>query len=206
MPLQAIDLKIDPDVQDTTECEQELIAAADARKRSFLRRRPDITTLLNSDPDAFCHGVRELLHRGILGGLSFCEWGSGIGMISALAAQNGLEAYGVEMEADFVAEARALCCDFALATTLACGSFVPAETANDFHVVGTYGATDWRITTDLDVYGLLGRRCSEMDLIYAYPWPREVALYEQLFDLTAHKDAILWLYRQGDTARLLVKT
>jgi len=203
--LQVTRLAIEVDGEDIRELEKGLIRDAEARIRSFLRGSPDVTTLLSSDPGAFCRGLTTLRRQGILRGGNFCEWGSGIGLIAGLAALNGFQAYGVEREAAFVAEARALCRDFSLAANFVCGSFVPPEVAGRFAVVGTYGATDWRVTRELDVYEALGRRCSEMDLIYAYPWPREVTLYEQLFDLTAKKGAALWLYRQGERSSLSVK-
>lgn len=206
MTLQAIALQIDADVRDTTESEMELINASEKRTQGFLRRSRGVTALLRSDPHAFCRSMRMLRCLGILQGHSFCEWGSGIGTMTALAALSGFDAYGIEREAAFIAEARALCCDFSLAASFVCGSFVPPQIAERFSVVGTYGATDWSITMGLDVYGVLGRRCSEMDLIYAYPWPREITLYEQLFDLTAKKEAVLWLHRQGERPSVMIKT
>jgi hypothetical protein len=205
MTLKAIGLRIDLDVGDISESERELIAAGEMRIRSLLVRKPDVTTLLASDPQAFCRGLKALRRQGILKGRYFCDWGSGIGLISGLAALNGFEAYGVEVEAAFVAEADALCSSFSLTASFVRGSFVPSDISGCFGVLGTYGATDWSITRELDVYDALGRNCAAMDLIYAYPWPREVHLYERLFDLTAKKGAVLWLYRHGERPSLVVK-
>ena len=205
MTLQAIELDMSEGFESLSEPEQLFIEAAAEHVRSFLSRNRNVTTLLGSDPQAFCLGLKALRRQGILRGRNFCDWGSGIGVISGLAALNGFDAYGIELEPAFVIEADALCRDFSLPAKFVCGSFVPAGIDESFGVVGTYGATDWRITRGRDVYDVLGRHCSEMDLIYAYPWPREVALYEQLFDLAARSGAILWLYRQGEGPRLLVK-
>jgi len=192
------------EVEAPTAAEEVLITAAEARIRRFGRRHPEVTTLLNSDPRAFCRGLHALRQQGRLAGNRFCDWGSGIGLLCALAALDGFDAYGIETEPGFVAEAAALCRDFSLAVRFACGSFVPP--ASGFRVVGTYGATDWRAEAGRDLYAELGRRCQEMDLIYAYPWPRELPLYQELFDSTARAGAVLWLYRHGEAPELSLKT
>ena len=55
-------------------------------------------------------------------------------------------------------------------------------------------------------HGALGMSPEEFDLIYAYPWPDEEWLVEELFDaharpgallLTYHGDRGLWLRRKG---------
>lgn len=204
MTLEALSLATDRD--SPTAAEEVLVAAGEARIASFRDRNPAVTTLLTSDPRAFCAGLHALHRQHILAGSRFCDWGSGIGLLCALAALNGLDAHGIESEAAFVAEADGLCRDFSLAARFVCGSFVPAESSERFRVVGTYGATDWRAEEGRDVYAELGRRCAEMDLIYAYPWPRELPLYEQLFDVTARPGAVLWLYRHGDSPKLMIKT
>ena len=61
------------------------------------------------------------------------------------------------------------------------------------------------ITPDRDLYAELGCRVDEMNVIYAYPWPRETDLYESLFDHVAGEGAILWLYRKEATPKLLRK-
>ena len=98
-----------------------------------------------------------------------------------------------------------MCRDFSLRAEFVCGSVIPGAIREHFAVIGTYGARDWQVTKEINVYHALGRQCSEMDLMPAYPGPREVALYEQLFDLTAKTGAVLWLYRQGLSSRVVVK-
>lgn len=181
------------------------MVAATRRHEGFLARNPGVTTLLGSDPFAFCAGLRALRGLDQLIGRRFCDWGSGLGTMTALAALNGLDATGIEIEPAFVAEARALCAELAVPARFACGSFIASDLGERFAVTGTYGATRWAIPPPPDAYSLLGTRVSEMDLIYAYPWPREVALYEHLFELTARRGAVLWLYLQGEAPRLLVK-
>jgi len=198
-------LSIDFPIAAPDECEQAFIASATRRAQDFIRRNPNVTTLLGSDPLAFCSGLHALRRLDLLSGRNFCDWGSGIGTIAGLAALNGFDAYGIEIEPAFVAEARELCSELGVPVRFACGSFICREIADQFAVTGTYGATDWRISPGQDDYSVLGTHVWEMDLIYAYPWPRELSLYEELFDLTAHGGAVLWLYRQREPPRILVK-
>ena len=203
MPLKP--LPIQPSPVAPSDREQAFIAAATHRSEDFLAQNPGVTTLLRSDPVAFCAGMRALRGLDLLTGRRFCDWGSGIGTMTGLAGLNGLEAMGIEIEPAFVAEARALCAELAVPARFACGSFIASDLGERFAVPGIYGATDWQVPAPPDAYSLLGTSVSEMDLIYAYPWPREVALYEHLFELTARRGAVLWLYLQGEAPRLLVK-
>jgi hypothetical protein len=206
MTLRALQLSLCADAGELSESERAFIGLAAARRRAFLARNPDVTTLLGSDPVAFGRGLKKLLRRGLVSGRSFCDWGSGMGTIAGLAAINGMNAHGIELEPRFVEAAAALCRDDGLPVSFVCGSFVPAGLEERFRVVGTYGATDWDACRERDAYRALGTSIAEMDLIYAYPWPREVRLYEALFDLAARPGAVLWLYRQGEEPRLLTKT
>lgn len=203
MPLTSLTITFTPITP--SKREQAFLAAATRRGEDLLTRNPLATTLLRSDPLAFCAGLRALRDLDLLAGRRFCDWGSGIGTMTGLAALNGFDATGIEIEPAFVAEARALCAEVSVPARFSCGSFISSSLAGRFSVTGTYGATHWAVPPPPDAYHLLGISASEMDLIYAYPWPREVALYEQLFELTARHGAVLWLYRQGEAPRVLVK-
>ncbi|MCP4304261.1 MAG: hypothetical protein GY788_05135, partial [bacterium] len=108
MTLQAIALDLSGEPDGLSESEQAFIETAAERARGFISRNPNVTTLLGSDPQAFCMGLKALRRQGILSGGNFCDWGSGIGVIAGLAALNGFDAYGVELDPSFVAEADAL--------------------------------------------------------------------------------------------------
>lgn len=166
---------------------------------------PTLPGLLSSDPVQFSRVLRRLKDGAKLSGHHFCEWGSGIGMIAGLAALNGFDAYGIEADPVLYWEAKKLVKAFSLNVVFAQGSFVPVETTGSFFVNGTFGATDWAPTSNRDLYRELGQPLSEMNLVYAYPWPREVPLYEALFDMVACTGAVLWLYRHGSAPKLLQK-
>ncbi len=190
-----------------TALQRELIAAAKARSQRFRERHPQVTTAIASDPVAFSGMLAWLTAQYNLHGQRFCEWGSGLGVISALAQLAGFQACGIEQDAAFVLEAQTLCHAFALDARFVTGSFVPADTAESFQVIGTFGATCWTPPSmDEDAYRQLGHGASEMDIIYAYPWPRETGLYEALFELVAKPGAILWLYLEGRDPILWRKT
>src|SRR5262249_60096653 len=64
---------------------------------------------------------------GGLPGRWFCEWGSGLGVVSCLAAALGLDAWGIETEPALVRAARRLADDFGLPVEFVRGSFIPAS-------------------------------------------------------------------------------
>ncbi|MEA3640547.1 MAG: hypothetical protein VBE63_11465 [Lamprobacter sp.] len=170
------------------------------------RQQPQLTRLLQpSDPIAFCGILRTLKSQYRLRGKRFCEWGSGVGLLTALAALNGLEAIGIEADATLVKEAQKTFPPTDRGPRFAQGSFVPPQVTGHFQVVGTYGATIWKPSTERDPYAAFNRSCTDFDLIYAYPWPREIGLYEALFERCAGNGALLWLFIQGEAPRLLEK-
>ena len=185
--------------------EASFIETVRMRADEISQYNPNLPGLLSSDPAQFSHVLKRLTDEAILNGQHFCEWGSGIGMIAGLAAINGFDAYGIEADSVLYWEAGKLVKAFALNVVFAQGSFVPAESTGRFVVNGTFGATDWAPTEHRDLYAELGQPLSEMNLVYAYPWPREVPFYQALFDLVACEGAVLWLYRHGSAPKLLQK-
>lgn len=206
MPLIPVDITSIGREAEPTELEQRAIAAASAAVARVEQLQPEVARLLqHSDPLAFCAGLRWLQAEQRLRGPHFCEWGSGIGLLTALAALNGLDAVGIEADSILVELARETFPPSDQGPRFAQGSFVPRQVAEDFQVVGTYGATIWQPSPNSDPYAELGLACRQIDLLYAYPWPREIGLYEALFEQCASPGALLWLYIQGGAPRLLEK-
>src|SRR5437870_6450406 len=56
----------------------------------------------------------------------FCEWGSGFGTATCLAALLGYEAYGLEIDEELVRLARAIARRLGIPVTMLCTSFLPA--------------------------------------------------------------------------------
>lgn len=104
---------------------------------------------------------------------TFLEWGSGTGVVTIMAGMLGWAAYGIEIEPDLVERSRRLaegyCCDVEFGT----GNFIPES----------YIATDeWqgKLREDESGYSALELQLNEFDLVYAYPWPDEIALFDDI--------------------------
>ena len=132
--------------------------------------------------------LRGLADAGTLRGDQFCEWGSGLGVVTGLAALAGLAAVGIECEPTLVEESRRLAERFDLAAEFVCGSFVPP--GGESRVV-TEGNYSWFTTSSDHAYTELGLDVSDFDLVFAYPWPDEEAVTAKLFDRFAGPGACL---------------
>ena len=143
--------------------------------------------------------LRALVDNPLIRGNRFCEWGSGFGVVTCLAAMLDYEACGIEIEAELVEEARRLADDYSLTTEFVVGSFVPPGGESRVYAGGEYA---W-MTTDSDyAYGELGLDPDDMDIIFAYPWPDEEAVTSELFDRYAGPGAVLITHHGGDDFRL----
>jgi hypothetical protein len=137
--------------------------------------------------------LRELARLESSVGKTFCEWGSGFGVITCLARMLDFQACGIEIEQDLVAAARQLAADYALDVTYFEGSYKPP---------GTYDES-------LDEHSLhveLGFPPMEFDLIFVYPWPSEEKVVEMLIDRFAKPGTSLLTYHGGGRVRLRSKT
>ncbi|MEM1028028.1 MAG: hypothetical protein AAGJ38_08080 [Planctomycetota bacterium] len=125
----------------------------------------------------------------------FCEWGSGLGVVTGLAAQLGFAACGIEIERDLVELAEGLMQDHDLDVEFAHGSFIP-ESAEHLADVQDDLATLGRGVAD--GYDELGLDPDDFGLIYAYPWPGEEEVIETIFDAVAASGALLLTYRSTE--------
>ncbi|MEE9405318.1 MAG: hypothetical protein V3V20_10515 [Algisphaera sp.] len=126
----------------------------------------------------------------------FCEWGSGFGVVAALAQQMGFDACGIESQSDLVAAARLLAEDHHLAVDFVHGSYIPeaAEHLADFQDDLATLARNMA-----DGYDELGHDPEDFGVIYAFPWPGEEVFVETLFEQVAAVGALLLTYRStGD--------
>lgn len=204
MPLAPIEISNAVTETALTTQERRLIEAARQAVARLEHQRPQVARLLQrSDPIAFCALLHALQSQHRLRGPRFCEWGSGIGLITALAALNGLDAVGIEADSTLHMAAQKIFPSVPQGPKFTQGSFVPPQVTGHFRVVGTFGSTIWQPSVTQDPYAKLKLRCTDIDLVYAYPWPREIALYEALFEHCAGPGALLWLFIQGSAPRLL---
>lgn len=206
MPLAKVEIPTAVTGTALTPQEQAHVDAARQAVARLERQQPQVIRLLQrSDPSTFCALLNWLRSQERFRTERFCEWGSGIGLITALAALNGLDAIGIEADPTLVSAAQKTYPPTARGPRFAQGSFVPLQVTGRFQVVGTYGATIWEPSPTGDPYAALNLSCADIDLIYAYPWPREIGLYEALFEHCARAGALLWLFIKGDAPRLVEK-
>src|SRR5437588_11422574 len=125
-----------------------LLREADRRIRRFQRdaRVPGFV------PSDFAH-VYRVLHAlastELSPGRLFCEWGSGFGVVTCLAAMLEYDAVGIEVEAELVDAARDLAGDFGVPATFVHGSYLPAD-------CDTSGEFAWLDTDAADAHAELG--------------------------------------------------
>lgn len=128
--------------------------------------------------------------------VTFLEFGSGLGVATIMASRLGFEAYGIEAKEELVEYAREFADQFAPDAEFATGSFMPDEFEWD------PAAGDESVRTFIDEpggYGELGLDLEDFDLIYAYPWPTEHPLYNNVLRQFARPGAIYLTYdaREG---------
>jgi hypothetical protein len=66
----------------------------------------------------------------------FCEWGSGIGIVTGMAEMLGFDAFGIEIDAQMAAASRELLSDFGLCATIETGDYF--EIGRDSDIYFTY--------------------------------------------------------------------
>ncbi len=133
------------------------------RPGSRFRSSPDTSAPTDS---AVLEALIRLQHRAI----TFLEWGSGLGVVTQMAARLGYHAYGIEAEPLLVELARDLASRFDNPAEFVTGSFVPDQ----FVWQPELGQESERTLLNLpDAYGDLGQELRDFDLVYGYPWPTE---------------------------------
>lgn len=143
--------------------------------------------------------LRALSEGSYTRGQRFCEWGSGFGVVVGLASMLGFDACGIEIEGSLVEESRRLAEDFDLPVEFIHGSFVPRGAEDRVHASGTYS---WLTTEGDYAYDDLDLHVSDLDVIFAYPWPDEEAVVCDLFEEYAGTGAILATYHGNGEFRL----
>jgi len=162
----------------------DLSIATEERARRFIEQRaPEsrIAEFQASNLWVAYLALQELLDRDLVAGRSFCEWGSGMGGVTCLAALLGFDACGIEIEPDLVTEARSLASDFQLPARFYDGSFKPSGAYRGELAMG-------------EVERDLGFEPTRFDVVYVYPWPAEERVILELFDYGASSGSLLVTY------------
>jgi predicted O-methyltransferase YrrM len=183
------------------------VAAVLADGRALLAAhfaRPDLPPghgAIPSDHERVVRGLRSL--RANDPGLRrFLEWGSGLGIVAIAAALLGYDAHGIEWDDAMVAEAQRFASAHGVDVPFVAGSFVPP--GSDALLDRAELTTRTVLQSD-DAYDRLERDLDDFDVVFAYPWPEEEALYRRLFQRGAADGAVLVLYGQLDGVRAFRK-
>ena len=179
-------------------------ALLDEAKRRIERYFEDSPTaeqehaFVPSDFEAAYRALRTIVEQRLAPGRQFCEWGSGFGVVAALAAGLGLRATGIEVDERLVQASRQLARDFSLPVEFVRGNFVPEDEEPDL----APGEIAWLHDDSTDGWAELEMEPDEVDLIYAYPWPGEEHAIEEIFESVAADQALLLTYHGRDGVRL----
>ena len=151
--------------------------------------------------------LRAIVDAKLAPGNSFCEWGSGFGVVASLAAMLKYRAYGIEIESDLVDASKLLAVDFGVPVEFAHGSFIPSggRAYADEACALSNAELFWLVTDADNAYCKLGREPDDFDIVFAYPWPSEEHVIEKLFARYAAVGALLLTYNQFDSVRLQQK-
>lgn len=108
---------------------------------------------------------------------TFLEWGSGLGVVAIMASRLGFQAYGIEVEPRLVDFSMRLAEKHHAPATFATGSFIP----HDFEARLEAGDEFHRTIVDVSsAYDELGMELRDFDLVYAFPWPEELAVFRSI--------------------------
>ena len=153
-----------------------------------------------SVPEIVFAVLEEVTKRNLPPNRVFCEWGSGFGTATCMAALLGYEAYGLEIEEELVRLSRAIARRLGIPVEVICTSMFPkgydwcsgvgrAELVRP-ESFGDYDDEDKRPLR----YDGMEIDVAEIGLFFAYPWPEERELIQELFDAVAAEGAILVAY------------
>ena len=127
--------------------------------------------------------------------LRFLEWGAATGVITIVADLLGFDAYGIELQSDLVATARALAAKFESGARFVAGSFLPSgyewRSRDGDNRIGTLGVGP-------SAYRELGYALDDFDVVFGYPWDGELPLMVDLMSRYGRADAILLLNHVTD--------
>ena len=153
-----------------------------------------------SVPERVFAALEEVTNRNLPPNRVFCEWGSGFGTATCMASLLGYEAYGIEIEEELVRLSRAMARRLRIPVEFICTSMFP-EGYDSYLGVGGAELVRPESCSDHDDeprsplrYNGMDIDVAEIGLFFAYPWPEERELIQELFDAVAAEGAILVAY------------
>jgi hypothetical protein len=153
-----------------------------------------------SVPEIVFAALEEVTKRNLPRNRVFCEWGSGFGTATCMASLLGYEAYGIEIEEELVRLSRAIARRLGIPVEIICTSMFPEGYDSYSGVGGTELVTPESFSNPSDEdrspfrYAGMAIDIANIGLFFAYPWPEEQELIQELFDAIAAEGAILVAY------------
>lgn len=183
------DMPVTPRIGDLPGPVSAFLADADQYIKDYFSVGPDrpIGGFVPSDYPPIYQTLGGLIDLGFDPGL-FCEWGSGFGVVSGLAAMLGHEAHGIEIDSDLIEPARELLEEHDLDVSIHSGSYVPGdfddtEQPEDFEFL--------TVVPGPSAYDEIGLDLDEFDVVFVFPWPGTESLHFEMFDRYAAPGCIL---------------
>ena len=162
------------------------------------------TGFVPSDFPTVYAALREIVELNLHCGESFCEWGSGFGVVACLAAMLEFDAMGIEIDGQLVNQARVLADDHSLSVEFLAGSFI-RSCDEEIVDVGWSNSDEGPFFLHPEADGTAdddGFNPAEFDVVYAYPWPGEQETVLALFEAAAPAGTLLLIYAGDKTVRL----
>ncbi|MAG58657.1 MAG: hypothetical protein CMJ83_20400 [Planctomycetes bacterium] len=135
-------------------------------------------------------------------GPTLIEWGSGFGIVAAMATGLDFEAYGIEIDHGLVEAAEAFSADHERPAVFARGSFIPTDCEE---LTDAIPDSNW-LTTGPSGYPELGLEPDDFDVVYVYPWPGEEDVVSGLFEHISAEGTLLVTYHGMEDIRVRRKT
>lgn len=181
----------------------EMIDEANERIEAFmLADQAVIENFVTCDFHLLAHAMEWIKQNHLTTGNRFCEWGCGFGIAAMLAAIDGMESVGIEIESDLVDQASDLADALGINARFYCDSFVPREAAEPLEEFSDVKHVD---TQESDVYQEIGLAIDDFDLFFAFPWPGENGFFETVLDCCGASGSMLLTYRGREGMHLLRK-
>ena len=130
-----------------------MVARANALVRDALENLPGVQRagFVCSELSAVEAALQFVIRGDLARGPIFCEWGSGLGAVCAVASSLDFEVYGIEIQAELVDAAREVVAELGLEAEFAHGSFLlPGD---EPLVAGCYNT---HAVVSMDAYNDLG--------------------------------------------------
>lgn len=202
MPL--INVALAPSTDPLPSLIRELILEANQRVNQFMSDRPK--PLVGFFPSCFesaYRSLKQIADERLMAGNTFCEWGSGFGVVACMASLLGFDAYGIEIDGELADVSRQLASQFDIPAKFTTGSFIPE--GSDRIIDRAYADIegDMMLNPHSDnTYHSMGLDVSDFDLIFAYPWPKDAKVTSKIFEKFASNEALLLTYNGRESMKL----